>query len=181
MVQKYCGSQTLENNMKYTVTVITPYFTKEWSFTSRYDPMYSTAKAVRSVTGSLLNEVSNRDINYAIYQTSLDIKDRLAEAGITNPKERALSEYVKYQTAVNLLYAVYLDLAANSGLQQYTLGKLQVQKQIRPPELEDLLGVLRRQAETWEQRLFGSTVLGITSAVKAARTYPYPDNMRRSF
>lgn len=196
----YGSGQYLQPNQIYVVKLnipgVEPYTFK---FTSRYQPLYSSAKVVRSDCGGLLDELSDDDIWFAIWLTSKNAEDLLVRKGLieaaATPEEQtqaiaellhsdrslryAFSQYVRYRTAVDLIRAAYLGIAGQTGQIQKKLGDMSVLRERRIPSLDDMLKGLQREADEWEARLTPSRNRVVTVVRAGASQYPISE--RRSF
>lgn len=196
------GSGTyLLPNQVYNVTLripgVEPY---SFSFTSRYAPLYTTAKTVRSDCGEALDGLSDDAIWYAIWLTSksaeeLLVEKELTEAANTRSEQTAVtaellnsnrslkyafSQYVRYRTALDLVRAAYLGATTKAGQLQKKLGDLTILKETRAPTVDMLLERLEQDVSRWESRLAVTTRTRVIGAVRAGAD-SFPLNTRRSF
>lgn len=179
-LQKYGKQQRLLNNQRYSVKFKAQGVTHEFSFTSRYTPLYSTAKIVRNDLGDLLTNITDDTINFSIWQTSLLVTEIATDDSFTNGVPNfAVKQYVRYQTEYNILRKILLILAANAGDETKTLGEFSVIKGTKAPYVKDLLGTIGAELKKWEAAI--STPLTSRGATKALTNFPYPLNDRVGF
>lgn len=202
-VQYYDGSTHLIENQTYTVRLnipgVEPY---TLTFTSRYEPLYVSAKVIYNDTGGLLDGVKPDAVNFAIWMSGKDTEDLLVRRGLVLPNndpvqqraqikaflERsdnallryAFTQVVRYRANLALITAAYLTQVGNSGQLQKRLGDLSVLRETRAANLHEMLGTFRDELELWESRLV-STRNPVLGAVRAGSSYPYPLQPRRSF
>jgi len=80
----------------------------ELNFKTKFVPLYSTVKIIRSNLGSLISTVSDEDIEIEIYQNSKwAYENAKVPFGLTSPTVAAMN-YTTCKTKLNLLYNQYL-------------------------------------------------------------------------
>lgn len=197
------GSGTyLLPNQVYNVTLqipgVEPY---SFTFTSKYAPLYTTAKTVRSDCGALLDGVNDDGIWYAIWLVSKNAEDLLVRKGRVEEQDtaaeqtaavqealnesrqlkNAFHQYVRYQAALDLVRAAYLTMAGQAGQIQKKLGDLTLLRETRPPSLDSMIKSLQEERDRWEERLSSTGPAAIAGAVRGGSANPYPLSTRRSF
>lgn len=179
-LQKYGKQQRLLNNQRYKVRFKANGLSHEFEFSSRYTPLYSTARIVRSDLGELLTKITDETINFAIWQTSLLAMEVATDSSFTDGVPNfAVKQYVRYQTEYDILRKILLALAANAGDQTKTLGEFTVIKGTKAPYVKDLLSTIGTELKKWEAAI--STPISSRGATKALANFPYPLNGRVGF
>lgn len=184
--KQYSGSVRLMTNQIYTAQLAIGDTEHAISFTSRYDPLYSTAKIIRTDLGDWVKDVPDDVINYIIHENSilaLELWANRPEDEITEIPY-AVKQFVRYKTKISLVRSIYLGEIRSARLTK-TLGNLTINRESRMPLLNDLLTGLEHELAKWESLLSGSadSLLRPTprGATKARSQYDYPLGARRSF
>ena len=178
--QKYGNTTRLLPNNEYTLEISLPELEHTYSFTSRYDPLFTSLKIIRNDLGDWLEDVKDDDINFMIHTTSLTALELLGE-DIPDPLPNYVRQYVRYKTEAALLRQVYLGEIKNHKISK-TLGNLSIDKQSRMPEIKELLSALDKDISHWESMMFGGNFrITPRSATKSRLLEDYPLSARRSF
>lgn len=179
-LQQYGSTIRLLPNNEYTFNMSFPLFSAKYSFTSRYDPLYSSVKIIRNDLGKWLEDISDENINLMIHTTSLTANEILGDE-IPNPLPNYVKQYTRYKTQVALIKNVYLENIKNHKNLK-TLGNLTIDNQSRMPDLEDLLRSINSDLAPWEAMMFGGNYkITPRSATKSRMLEDYPLAHRRSF
>lgn len=170
-VQQYGQQARLLHNQRYNVTVHLPDGDHAFSFTSRYTPYYCPTRIVQGDLGDILNHVPIEDTAQMIWQTSLEIQDKLIAEGISveNANQRALQQYVRYRTDYMLLLSVFAMRNAHAGQEQRRLRDLTVQVIVTKPDVDAFLNRWKLLADEQLSSLLGKSTVG-SHFLKAGRT-----------
>lgn len=180
-MQRYGTEIRLLENQLYTVTLTVRGQQKVVSFTSRYNPLFSTVRVIRSDFRDLFSAYTDDDINRVIHDNSkLAIEIANPELDLNEEIPYYVRQYVRYKTELDLVTDLFLTLTSQSGQADKQLGDLRVMKQVQLPKLQDILKVLEQRLAAWEAQLVGMKAPP-TSAVRAGNTAPYPLNARVGF
>lgn len=185
MFKRYDGELHLESNMKYTISLNILGQDLEYTFVSAYSPFYTTLKMIKVDLGRALDGVQEDTINHAIWQNSIAVEELVEEKGAIDLKDktgkpaRAVTEWVRYKTDLDLLNIAYLSIATNAGSVDKTLGEMRITKSVKIPYLDDLLDYYQKKLDDVEDKIAGIGVRGL-AMVKAGNT-SYPITARRSF
>lgn len=188
MVERYGTETRLQENQLYTIALkVKGQELKVVSFTSRYNPLFSTVRMIRSDFRDLFSTYSDDDINRLIHDnsklaieltaqsangTTIDVN---AEDGIPY----AARQYVRYKTELDLATDLFLTLSTKSGTEDKTLADMRIMKQVQLPYIDSILKVLQQRLASWEAQLIGMRAAP-SSAVRAGGT-AFPLNGRVNF
>lgn len=179
-IQKYGSQQRLHNNQLYKVRFKAKGVTKEFSFTGRYSPLYSTVRILRNDLQSMFDDLSDDVLNFSIWQTSLLAQDIATEENFTNGTPSfAVKQFVRYKTEYNILRRILLYLSTSAGSNTKTLGEFTITKDIKAPYVKDLLSVVQRDVDKWEAAI--TAPITNRGAVRAGQNFAYPLNDRVGF
>jgi hypothetical protein len=91
-------------------------------------------------------------------------------------------QYVRYQSAYDLLLNAYIQQSSGSG-KSISLGDLSVDGSSDMADITALLGSFKNRIKTWEDQLHGHHNRGYakpTTVVKGETGSPYPDFLTRA-
>lgn len=179
-IQKYGKTQRLLGNQKYTVSFALNGESTSFTFTSRYSPLYSTVKIIRSDFPDLFSEISDDTINFLIWQNSLlatEVGD--AENIVDGVPNYAIKQYVRFKTEYNIVRNVLIAIGAEAGSTEKHLGEFKITKEVKTPELKAILDALKAELKEWETA--SGKVLQNRGATRALTNAPFPLNERVSF
>jgi hypothetical protein len=176
----------LKNNQQYTLGI--NLLDKEYGFkfTSKYSPLYSTIKLIRNDLQDIIENVPDDTINFTIWQNSL-LAQEIASSN-TNSTTNALTDevattpakyFVRYQTEIDLVYAIYLAISGKASKSVNKLGNIQFELDYTLPDVKTMLDELKKKLAQYERALSGIGAKG-SGFLKAGNT-SYPVNDRRSF
>lgn len=177
------NSQRLKYNQKYTLQITMPTGDiLKSTFTSAYDPLYSSATIVRQDIGELITDLTDDQINFKIYQVSQTAQQLAAQAqryllygsGLGNiqlqfssasradmrnalpyPTPYYVQQYVRYKAEEEIVYAKYIKLSSMAGMMEKDLGDLKIIRQVMIPKIQDVLMDLKRNLKEWEDMVRG--------------------------
>jgi hypothetical protein len=145
------------------------------TFSTKYDPYYSTVDRVRKDTGDLLDLVSDEVIANIIYDNSKDVNDKLGDdtSVFDDGTPMYIKNYVRYKTDLDLCNAVYLSKIGKVGAFKKKLGDLEVSNEVKVPQLKDMLSRFKELLRYSEDTLNGETTESTVAFVKASQSaYP---------
>lgn len=189
MVERYGAETRLQENQLYMISLmIKGQEIKQVSFTSKYNPLFSTVRIIRSDFKDLFSKYTNDDINRLIYENSqlaIEMVSASTTANITIDVTQpdgvpyAVKQFVRYKTELDLATDLFLYLTSQSGQEDRMLGDMRITKQVQLPYINQIMNLLQKRSDAWEFQLTGMKAPP-TSAVRAGST-TYPLNGRVSF
>ena len=180
----------LNENNKYYIGISIDKNIYEWQFNTKQNPMFATAKKIYEDIGEFIDGFTEEYINNKIYDNSLaviDLIDELAsqetpienvtyeqdENGFYTTKYKAVQNWVRYKTDIDLTLARYFGISYNYGSQLKEIGDIKIEKTVKLPYIDNLLDMLRKQFDEADKVIRGTNV--VSSAVKAGSQYKYDD------
>ena len=182
MFYRYGVNDTLKPNQKYELKLFYDGKEKTFSFNSLYSPFYTTAKVIRGDLHEIAEELTDDRINFTIWQNSKEIAVKYEETwdDLVKDKMASAKNWVRYKTEIDLINAVYINIASRAGSTQKTLGNMQVSKSVKIPYLDEMIKLIQRKLNAEENRLSGVGTVG--KAMRKANKTDYPISPdRRSF
>lgn len=179
----YGQSQRLMYNQSYGIKIKLKNKLIEWGFTSKYSPLATTVKKVRSAAGGVLDKMTDEQISYMIYQNSKAIELLLTDNDKADELDDSTLSYYKinwtlYKTCIDLIMAVYLTMSGQVGSVSKTIGPVTVDRTYKIPFIQDMLGRFQKTFDQYDGYLKQNNMTNIF--VKAGTT-TYPVSQRRSF
>ena len=175
----------LKNNQEYTLGVTLQGKQQEYKFTSKYSPLYSTVKLIRNDLQDIIENVPDNTINFTIWQNSL-LAQEIASSNtdtttaLTDDTATVAAKYfVRYQTEIDLVYAIYLAISGKASKSSKKLGNLEVELNYSLPDVKTMLDELKRKVAQYERALSGVGAKGAGFVKAGGNSYPVSD--RRSF
>jgi len=175
----------LHENSTYTIHLNVANLNHKYTFTSKYEPAYSSAREVRADIGNTLDRYPDADVWHIIRDNTLYLKAHIRDG--YDPDEEsfnkldgsdfAMRQWVKIKTQIDCIYGAYVMIATHLGSEKHSLGFLDVQRSTKLPYIDDLLKKLKEDLHELDVLLFGFYP---QSAVKGGKRYPYNPN-RNSF
>ena len=177
----YNQSIQLLNNHKYQAIVRLNGKDIKWGFTSRYEPMLTSVKKVRSTTGEMLDELSDERINFMIYLNSKEAESMTQDISADEkPRLEEFKRYwVLYKTCMDIVNAVYLTMSGRVGSVSKQIGPVTVSKTYKIPFIEDMLCRFENLQKKYEGYL--SEQLVSDNFVKAGTQGNFPYQPRVTF
>ena len=184
------GVQRLLNNQIYEGSLIIDGEPIGFHFTSRYDPLYCTAKVIQQDIDHIAT-LSEDAINFLIYDQSMRVMTFMNGGGDLNytmPTPYLLKDptkipyniqqHVRYSVEKDIINAVYLSITGSAGKVSKKLGDMEISKAIQIPYLKDMLRAIEEKLKQFP--LTGAKI--IVSVIKGNGNTPWPVNTpRRSF
>lgn len=180
----------LNENNKYYIGISIDKNIYKWQFNTKQNPMFTTAKKIYEDIGEFIDGFTEEYINNKIYDNSLaviDLIDELAsqetpvenvtyeqdENGFYTTKYKAVHNWVRYKTDIDLTLARYFGISYNYGSQLKEIGDIKIEKTVKLPYIDNLLDMLRKQFDEADKVIRGTNI--VSSAVKAGTRYKYDD------
>lgn len=190
ILSRFNSDIKLNENNKYRIGIAIDKDIYEWEFNSRQNPMFSTAKKIYEDIGEFIEGFTEEYINNKIYDNSLaviDLIDTLAnqetpvenvtyeqdEDGFYTTKYKAVNNWVRYKTDIDLTLARYFGISYRYGSELKEIGDIKIEKTTKLPYIDNLLDMLRKKFDEADQAIRGVNV--VASAVKAGTQYKYDD------
>ena len=190
ILTRFNSEVKLNENNKYTVGISIDKNIYEWQFNSRQNPMFSSSKKILEDIGEFIDGFTDEYINNKIYDNSLAVIDLIDElAGLETPienvtyeqdengfyttKYKAVQNWVRYKTDIDLTLARYFGISYNYGSQLKEIGDIKIEKTVKLPYIDNLLDMLRKQFDEADKVIRGTNV--VASAIKAGTQYKYDD------
>ena len=173
---EYGVEQTLLPNNRYTVYLDIRDLRLKFTFSSLYNPLYSTAEIVRDDLGLFAAGMTDDEINRHTFLASREAQE-LAHNPEAIPGEPPFDydnppyhvrQYVRYKAAYKIAAKQYASMAKEVGTVT-ELGDLTVERRYTLRDLRDLLKLLREELAPWEAMLRGQTNKGRATAMYAVR------------
>jgi len=179
------NSECLYKNHTYTIYLNIGNLRHQYTFTSEYEPAFSSASEVRADIGNTLDRYPDNDIWHIIRSNTLYLKAHIRDGydpdegsfNKLNGSDFAMRQWVKIKTQIDCIYGAYTMIATHLNSDRHTLGFLDISHSNKLPYIDDLLKKLREDLHELDVLLFGFYP---QSAVKGGRKYPYNPN-RNSF
>lgn len=185
MFNKYGSENKLSYNNKYEVNIAINKDFIKWNFKSKKSPFFAKVKDIFNDIGEFIEGYTEDQVSDVIYNNSkevIDLIDELAEQDIQNvtyiesngsytSTYRAVSNWVKFKTEIDLIYARYLGISFHYGSIKKEIGDIKVEKSTKLPYLDNLLGRLNDWFDEADQEIRG--VNTVASFVKAGDQYKY--------
>lgn len=163
---EYGTEDTLLPNNKYSIYLELDDLTVRFSFTSKYDPLYSSVDIIDGDIGPFIEGFTDEEINRQIHSVSIEAQQRAYndqafddEAFDYENPPYHVRQYVRYKTEYNLAKKQYVKMARASGNDK-TLGDFSVAKDYSLSDLKELLGMLKDDLKPWADELTGRTGRG---------------------
>lgn len=165
------GIYLMENQL-YTIRLQVNGEIHEISFTSKYSPLFSSVRLIRSDYKELLASYTNDEINRKIHDNSklaIEIADPPFELDAVPFYAK---QYVRYKTILDLAKDLFLNLSTKSGTEDKQLSDMRIMKQVQAPYLKDVMNILENQVAAWEAQLGGLRAAPRGAVRAGANTYP---------
>ena len=190
VLSRFNSDVKLNENNKYRVRIAIDKDFYEWEFNSRQNPMFTTAKKIYEDIGEFIEGFTEEYINNKIYDNSLaviDLIDELAaleepienvtyetdENGFYTSKYKAVQNWVRYKTDIDLTLARYFGISYRYGSELKQIGDIKIERTTKLPYIDNLLEMLRKKFDEADQAIRGVNV--VASSIKAGNRYKYDD------
>ena len=186
---RYNWSGFLKSNQVYTVTV-SRFITDSngsaleedfvYHFTTKYNPLYCNTDEIRLVGGKLLADITDDEINQAIFKASLDAYYLYVHENnslMPSPIPHVVWAWVRCRAISEILGRKKMDLASEGFGIMKTLGDFTVQK-MGTERLSAINSKLEEMKECMQEWTLWEPTLLMSSAVKSIRSAPWPMQYR---
>ena len=188
LFKRFSSDQKLEYNNKYVININIKDEDFKWSFQSKLQPFFSTIKLIRNDIGDFISDYQDEKIESFIYSNSKDVvslvnellEDDIENVTITEntdgsyeTNDRAVKDWVRYKSEIDLIYAKYFGISADYGSKKKSIGDISIEKSTKLPYIDQLLGRLRSLFDEADMKIRGYNT--VVSAVKAGDNYTYED------
>ena len=112
----------------------------------------------------LIDDLKEKDIENVSYITA---------GGEYASAYRAVKNWVKFKTEIDLIYARYLGISYNYGSIKKEIGDIHVEKSTKLPDLDNLLDRLKGWFEEADKEIKG--INSVATFVKAGDRFKYDD------
>jgi hypothetical protein len=182
-IQKYGSEKRLYENQRYTIQLSLNGETKKFSFTSRYNPLYSTVKILRSDFPDMFANFHDDLLNFQIWQSSLlgqEIVGEDSEHIVDGKPSYTMKQFVRYNTEYEIIRNILLAMTTDSGMEEKMLGEFRIARQVfLAKDLPKTLRALKTEVDTWKAAL--GVMAAPRGAVRGGQSSPFPLNSRVSF
>lgn len=163
----------------------------ESSFRTKPNPMFATVKQIKEDIGEFIPDYTDEYIESVIYQKSMNVIDLIdtlknqddpienvtydteAGTGTYITSDKAVKNWVRYATDIQLIYAKYFGISYNYGSIKKTIGDITVERNTKLPYIDQLLDWLKKAFDEADAIIRGINV--VASFVKAKTQYSYED------
>ena len=194
LYKKYGTVNRLKLNNKYEVNICIDKDIFKWNFVSKLSPLLVSSKKIWEDIGEFIEGFTEEFINSKIYQNSVEVIeliDELAnqddavenvtyevdEDGNYTYSNRAVQNWVRYKTNIELIMARYYGISLRYGSTKKQVGDISIEKDIKLPYIDNLLDRLKGQYEEADNVIRGVNI--VAYGVKAGTTYSY-ENWERT-
>ncbi len=161
IISLYSSDVKLANNTEYNYSLKLKFENEPFNNTyrTRYSPYYTTIKTIRNDTGGLLDLVDDSVIDQIIFENSLTVEeilgDKLSDYVDGSTVKLPVSNYVRYKTDIDIVYAVYLKMCGRFGKFDKLIGTMEISNDYKLPELEDMLSRFKELLKMYEDMFAG--------------------------
>ena len=190
LYKKYGTVRRFKPNNVYDVQICIDKEIISWNFVSHLNPLFVSSKKIWEDIGEFIEGFTERYINSMIYRNSVEVIeliDDLAnqeeaienvtyeqdEYGEYTTTYRAVKNWVKSKTEIELVMARYYGISYRYGSVKKSVGDLEIEKSTKLPYIDDLLDRLKKQFDEADKVIKGLNI--VASAVKASINYSYED------
>lgn len=195
LYKKYGTVNRLKPNNKYEVQICIDKDMFKWGFVSKLNPFFVQPKKIWEDIGEFIEGFTDEYIASMIYRNSVEVIeliDMLANAeeaienvtyevdseGMYSTTQRAVTNWVKFKTEIDLIYARYFGISYRYGTVEKEVGDIRIRKETKLPYIDNLLARLTKQFEEADQVIRGLNI--VVSTVKATINYKYDDWARET-
>ena len=188
VLSKYNENSLLTENNRYVVGISIDKEIHEWYFNSKQNPMFTSSKKIFEDIGEFIQGFTEEYVNNKIYDNSVAVVsliDELKENDIENvtyetdndgfytSSYKAVSNWVRYKTDIDLIMARYFGISYNYGSQLKEIGDIKIEKTVKLPYIDNLLAGLKKDFQLADDAIRGLN--HVKTAVKAGTQYKYDD------
>lgn len=195
LYKKYGTVERFKQNNKYEVQICISKEIYKWHFVSKLNPMFITSKKIWEDIGEFIEGFTEEYINSMIYRNSIEVIELIDELaaqqeavenvtykietdGTYTTTQRAIRNWVKFKTEIELIYARYYGMSYRNGSVKKQIGDISVERKVELPYISSLLKRAKDQLEEADKVIRGTNI--VASAVKGIGKYTYKDYARET-
>lgn len=195
LYKKYGTVKRLKENNKYEVHICLNKEIFSWTFVSKLNPLFVNSKKIWEDIGEFIEGFTEEYINSMLYRNSVEVMELIDELanqddavenvtyevdadGNYTTSYRAVKNWVRYKTEIDLIYARYYGISYRYGSIRKEVGDISIQKDTKLPYIDNLLDRVKDQWDEADAIIRGVNV--VASAVKAGTNYSYDDWARET-
>lgn len=195
LYKKYGTVKRLKENNKYEIQICIDKDIYKWNFVSKLNPLFVSSKKIWEDIGEFIEGFTEEYINSMIYRNSVEVIELIDELAnsddaienVTYEKDadgnytttsRAIKNWVKYKTELQLVMARYYGISYRYGSVRKEIGDISIEKSTKLPYIDNLLDGLKDQFEEADNAIRGINI--VASGVKAITNYSYEDWARET-
>lgn len=190
LYKKYGTVKRLKPNNVYEVHLCLDKDIIKWNFVSHLNPLFVSSKKIWEDIGEFIEGFTERYINSMLYRNSVEVIELIDE--LANQEEaienvtyetnedgdytttyRAVKNWVKFKTEIELVMARYYGISYRYGSIRKEVGDISIEKSTKLPYIDNLLDRLKDQFEEADKVIRGLNT--VASAVKGSDNYSYED------
>ena len=190
LYKKYGTVKRLKPNNVYEVHLCLDKDIVKWNFVSHLNPLFISSKKIWEDIGEFIEGFTERYINSMIYRNSIEVIELIDE--LANQEEaienvtyeinedgdyittyRAIKNWVKFKTEIELVMARYYGISYRYGSIRKEVGDISIEKSTKLPYIDNLLDRLKDQFEEADKVIRGLNT--VASAIKGGDNYSYED------
>ena len=190
LYKKYGTVKRLKPNNVYEVHLCLDKDIIKWNFVSHLNPLFVSSKKIWEDIGEFIEGFTERYINSMIYRNSVEVIELIDE--LANQEEavenvtyetdedgnytttyRAIKNWVKFKTEIELVMARYYGISYRYGSIRKEVGDISIEKSTKLPYIDNLLDKLKDQFEEADKVIRGLNT--VASAIKGGDNYSYED------
>ena len=190
LYKKYGTVKRLKPNNVYEVHLCLDKDIIKWNFVSHLNPLFVSSKKIWEDIGEFNEGFTERYINSMIYRNSVEVIELIDE--LANQEEavenvtyeinedgdyittyRAIKNWVKFKTEIELVMARYYGISYRYGSIRKEVGDISIEKSTKLPYIDNLLDRLKDQFEEADKVIRGLNT--VASAIKGGDNYSYED------
>ena len=190
LYKKYGTVKRLKPNNVYEIQLCLDKDIIKWNFVSHLNPLFVSSKKVWEDIGEFIEGFTERYINSMLYRNSVEVIELIDE--LANQEEaienvtyeinedgdyittyRAIKNWVKFKTEIELVMARYYGISYRYGSIRKEVGDISIEKSTKLPYIDNLLDRLKDQFEEADKVIRGLNT--VASAIKGGDNYSYED------
>lgn len=190
LFKKYGSEAKLKYNNNYEVNICIGTDIIKWPFRSQMSPFFAKTKDIFKDIGEFIEGYTEKQVSDFIYSNSVEVVELIDELknleepvenvtytvtdGLYETTFRAVKNWVKYKTEIDLIYARYFGISANYGSIRKEIGDISVEKSTKLPYIDNLLKRLLDWWEEADEEIRGNNT--VVSFIKAGNNYKYSED-----
>ena len=195
LYKKYGTVKRLKENNKYEIQICIDKDIYKWNFVSKLNPLFVSSKKIWEDIGEFIEGFTEEYINSILYRNSVEVIELIDELAnsddavenVTYEKDadgnyittsRAIKNWVKYKTEIQLVMARYYGISYRYGSVKKSIGDIAIEKSTKLPYIDNLLDGLKDQFEEADNAIRGINI--VASGVKGITNYSYDDWAREA-